>query len=77
VTSIEARVQARRWNPDCTLIRMVKTWIIATGVLAVGAVTLIFRWRRRKIHANALLPDGQAVSSEWLSNARSHQEENW
>ena len=56
---------------------MLKTWILATGVLAVGAVTLIRRWRRRRVDAKALPSQGQAVSSEWLSNARGRQEERW
>ena len=54
---------------------MVKTWILATSALAIGAFTLIRRWRRRHAETNAVLSDGQAVSSEWLSNARGRRDE--
>jgi hypothetical protein len=55
---------------------MVKIWIYATGAIAVAAVALIHRWRRRR-PADGVPAAGQTVSAEWLSHARGQQDDPW
>lgn len=54
---------------------MAKTLIFATGALALAAITIFRRWRRRA-GAGAEISD-QIVSEEWLAQARSNREETW
>ena len=53
---------------------MIKMWVFATSALAVAALTLVRRWRRRQSVSPAA---GQTVSEEWLSNARGQRDERW
>jgi hypothetical protein len=55
---------------------MVKTLILATGMIAFGAVAVLRRWRRRAT-SDGLPETGQTVSAEWLSNARGRADETW
>lgn len=53
-----------------------RTWVFATSAIAVAALTLFRRWRRRQ-SGEAVLRATGPVSDEWLSQARGQRDERW
>ena len=53
-----------------------RTWVFATSAIAVAALTLYRRWRRRQ-SGEAVLRATGPVSEEWLSQVRGQRDERW